>query len=313
MQVLVTGSRGLVGSVLMPALVKDGHAVIRLVRSRPAPSGSEVLWDPAAQTLDSAGLEGLDAVIHLAGEPIATGRWTLQKQSRIHDSRVQGTRLLCRALARMAHPPKIVLCASATGYYGSRGDEWLTEASEPGKGFLAEVCQAWEDAAKPLIQKGSRVVWLRFGMILSPSGGAMGRLLPLFKLGLGGRLGNGRQYMSWVAIDDAVGAILHALTQPLSGPLNVVSPQPVTNQVFTASLAGVLNRPAFFPAPAWALRLALGQMADALLLSSTRVEPKRLQDTAYEFQYPEIETALRSLITGSAVAVRRRKAHAPVA
>jgi uncharacterized protein (TIGR01777 family) len=301
MHVLVSGSHGLVGSALVSALTCQQNTVWRLVRSRPAFSGSDVLWDPQAQTLDAAGLEGLDAIVHLAGEPIAAGRWTLQKQTRIHDSRVLATRLLASAVSRLNRPPKVLICASAIGYYGDRSDEWLTEASTAGSGFLPEVCQAWESAAEPAVAKGLRVAWLRFGMILSPHGGALAKMLPIFRAGLGGPLGSGKQFVSWISIDDAVGVIRHALERPdISGPVNATSPAPITNRDFTAALGRVLRRPAVLPAPAFALRLAMGPMADALLLASARVRPQRLQETAYVFQDPEIEKTLRRLTSGAA-------------
>jgi uncharacterized protein (TIGR01777 family) len=297
MHVLVTGASGLVGSALVPLLIASGHAVTRLVRSTPRPGQAEIPWDPAARRIGTPALEGLDAVVHLAGESIAAGRWTAAKKARIRDSRVQGTTILCEALAQLVTPPKVLLCASAIGYYGDRGERILREESAPGTGFLAEVCQAWEAAAAPAVQRGVRVVYLRTGMVLSPAGGALAKMLIPFRLGLGGVVGTGKQYMSWIALDDMLGAMHHALiTETLHGPVNMVAPQPVTNQEFTKTLGKVLRRPTVFPLPAFVARLVFGEMADALLLASTRVAPARLQASGYTFQYPVLEEALRHLL-----------------
>jgi uncharacterized protein (TIGR01777 family) len=280
MNVLLTGSRGLVGSSLMPALAANGHRVTPLSHAQPWPE-----------------LPRPDAVVHLAGENIATGRWTAEKKARIRDSRVELTRRLCETVAKLSPPPRVVICASAVGFYGNRGDEVLREESAPGAGFLAEVCCDWETATKPAADAGIRVVHLRFGVVLSPAGGALAKMLTPFKLGLGGVLGDGRQWMSWIALDDAVGVIGHALADDaLHGPVNVVAPEPATNHDFTRTLARVLLRPAIFPVPAFALRLALGEMADALLLSSQRVEPARLIASGHRFRFPELEGALRHLL-----------------
>jgi uncharacterized protein (TIGR01777 family) len=238
----------------------------------------------------------LDAVVHLAGENLV-GRWTAEKKARIRDSRVQGTRLLCDALAQLVNPPKVLLCAAAIGYYGDRGENMVREDSAPGTGFLAEVCQAWEAAAAPVVQRGVRVVHLRLGVVLNPAGGALAQMLPPFRLGMGGVVGSGKQYISWIALDDVLGVMHHALrTETLGGPVNVVAPQPVTNYDFTKMLGKVLGRPTVMPMPAFAARLAFGEMADALLLASTRVVPVRLQASGYTFQYPELEGALRHLL-----------------
>jgi len=301
MKILISGSSGLVGRALVPHLTKGGHQVVRLVRAPPAPGEAAVFWDPDAGTLDAAPLEGFDAVIHLAGEGIAAGRWTEAKKARIRDSRVKGTALLAGRIERLSRPPGVLLCASAIGYYGDRGDEVLKEDSPPGKDFLAGVCQAWEAAADPAARIGVRVVRHRIGVILSPNGGALAKMLLPFKLGLGGRIGDGRQFMSWIAIDDVVGALDHALaTKLLRGPVNTVSPNPVTNAEFTATLGRVLRRPTIFPMPAFAARLAFGEMADALLLSSQRVVPERLMTSGYRFRYPDLEAALRHLLGRSA-------------
>jgi uncharacterized protein (TIGR01777 family) len=295
MRIAVTGSRGLVGSALLPFLASAGHSVTRLVRS--SPSGDDVFWDPAEGVRDHSRLEGVDAVVHLAGENIAAGRWTVRRKEEIRRSRVEGTRRLGESLAKLSHRPKVLVSASAIGFYGNRGDEILTEGSRPGSGFLVRVCQEWEAATDSASRAGIRVVCMRFGMILSPAGGALKKMLLPFRLGAGGRLGSGEQYVSWVAIDDTVGAIHHALrTESLQGPVNVVSSNPVTNAEFTRTLARVLSRPAILPVPASAARLVFGELADALLLGSQRVMPSRLQASGYRFQYPELEGGLRHLL-----------------
>ena len=295
LDVLVSGSRGLIGSALVPALEEGGHRVRRLVRSGGA-SGDAVRWDPSAGTIDAARLEGVDAVVHLAGESVQ-GRWTAAKKARIRDSRVQGTSLLARTLAGLPVPPRVMVSASASGYYGDRGNELLREESAPGSNFLAGVCREWEAAADPAREAGIRVVHTRAGIVLSPEGGALGPMLPVFKLGLGGKFGSGRQYWPWVAIDDVVGTILHALaTDSLSGPVNVVAPDPPTNAQFTKTLGRVLSRPTIFPLPAPAARLALGQVADELLLASQRLEPARLKESGYSYRRPELGGALRHLL-----------------
>ena len=305
MKILVTGATGLVGSALIQSLTSSGHSVVRLVRSQASPDRSDVRWDPNAGTIDKAGLEGLDAVVHLAGENIAEGRWNEEKKRRIRDSRVKGTRLLCETIAQLERPPKVLVSASAIGYYGDRGDEVLREDSKPGTDFLSDVCREWEAATEPAKQKGIRVVNLRIGVVLSSAGGALAKMLTPFQLGVGGKLGNGEQYISWITLDDLIGVIYYTLTNDaLSGPVNAVAPNPVTNLEFTKSLGRVLSRPTIFPMPAFAVRLAFGEVADALLLSSTRVQPARLQENGYQFKYPELEDGLRQVL-GKPVAKQR--------
>jgi uncharacterized protein (TIGR01777 family) len=297
-RVAVSGSTGLVGSEVVAFLSAAGHEVVRLVRRLPAPGEKAVRWDPGKGEVDAAGLEGLDAVIHLAGENVGSGRWTSSRKAAIRNSRVNGTRLLCDTLAGLARPPETLVCASAIGYYGDRGAEELTEESSAGAGFLAGVSRDWEAASAAAAGKGIRVVTLRIGMVVSPKGGALARMLPLFRAGLGGVLGSGKQYVSWVALDDLPRIILHVLRRgDLSGPVNAVAPRPVTNREFTETLGKVLSRPTLFPVPAFALRLAVGgEMADTLLLSSARVLPKRLLDTGFTFLSPELEPTLRRLL-----------------
>ena len=295
MDVLVSGSTGLIGSALVSALEEGGHRVRRLTRSGGS-SEDVVRWDPSAGEIDAGRIEGVDAVVHLAGENIA-GRWTDAKKARIRDSRVRGTRLLAETLARLPTPPAVMVSASAAGYYGDRGNELLSEESAPGDNFLAGVGQEWEAAADPAREAGVRVVNPRFGIVLSTEGGALGTTLPIFKLGVGGKIGSGRQYWSWIAIDDVVGAILHVLTKDsLEGPVNVTVPDPPTNSEYTSVLGHVLGRPTVFPLPAPAARIMLGQLADELLLASQRIEPARLKGTGYSYRYPELEGALRHLL-----------------
>jgi len=297
MKVLLSGSSGLVGSALIPVLTGGGHQVVRLVRSQPRDEVSEVHWDPEAGDIDAAGLKGVEAAVHLAGESIAAGRWTAAKKARILESRVKGTRLLAETLAELKRPPKVLVSASAVGYYGDRGEETLREESASGSAFLSDVCRQWEAATEPAAAAGIRVVNLRFGVMLSSVGGALPRLLTPFKLGVGGRLGSGKQFMSWIAIDDVIGAILHALgTETLRGAVNAVAPEPVTNREFTRTLGRVLGRPTVFPMPAFAARLAFGQTADELLLASQRVEPAKLLASGYLFRFPDVEAALRHLL-----------------
>ncbi len=296
MQIAVTGSHGLIGSALVPVLRAAGHRVIRLVRREPR-GDDEASWDPTHGLQDPARLEGLDGLVHLAGENIAAGRWTAARKAAIRQSRVEGTRRLAEDLTRLRRRPRVLLAASAVGYYGDRGEEVLREDSPPGHGFLAQVCREWEAAAEPAVRSGLRVVHLRFGMVLSPQGGALKKMLLPFRLGLGGAIGTGRQYTPWIAIEDVTGVIVHALsTGSLQGSVNVVAPSAVSNRDFSHTLARVLSRPAVATVPAAALRLLFGEMAEELLLASARVLPARLQESGYSFRFPELEDALRHLL-----------------
>lgn len=293
--VAVSGATGLVGSGLIESLRAQGHRARRIVRRDAA--GDDVLWNPAEGRIDAGALAGADAVVHLAGENISEGRWTDAKKRRIRDSRVEGTALLAQALAGLPEPPRTFACASAIGYYGNRGDEVMDETSPPGGGFLAETCVAWEAAAEPARAAGVRVVNMRIGVVLAREGGALPKMATPFKLGLGGPVGDGRQYMSWIAREDLIAAMEFVLSHPtLDGPVNLVAPEPVTNREFAHALGGALGRPALLPLPAFAARLLFGEMGDELLLSSTRVRPRRLLDAGFEFQHPTLEPTLRHLL-----------------
>jgi uncharacterized protein len=292
--VAVTGAGGLVGSALVSSLRASGHRVIPLVRRAPRAGEDALGWDPSSGSITPAA-PALDAVIHLAGESIMGLRWTAAKKQHIRESRTTATRLLVQTLVRLPKPPAVLISASAIGYYGTRGDEVLTEDSRPGTGFLADVAREWEAATAAAIAHGVRVVNPRIGVVLSTRGGALAKMLTPFRLGVGGVVGGGTQWMSWIALEDVVGAIQHALaTEALRGPVNAVAPGPVTNADFTRTLGRVLGRPALVPLPAFAARLAMGEMADALLLASQRVVPARLQASGYAFRHPSLEDALRS-------------------
>lgn len=294
MKILVSGSTGLIGTALVPALEAEGHTVNRLVRKEPT-SENQIFWNPGSK-MDASKIEGFDAVVHLAGESII-GRWNAEKKTKIRNSRVEGTTSLAKGLASLSNPPKTLVCASAIGYYGDRGNELLKEDSPPGTGFLPEVCKEWEDATAAASEKGIRVLNTRFGIVLSDKGGAVKNMLTPFKLGLGGKVGSGNQYYSWIAIDDVAEGIKHVLrNESLVGPVNFVSPNPVTNEEFTRILAKVVHRPALLPMPAFAARKVFGEMADALLLASAKVEPSKLLESHYPFQYPELEGALRNIL-----------------
>jgi uncharacterized protein len=297
LKILISGASGLVGEALCSFLSTQGHTVHTLVRHKQHLNPTQIFWNPDLDLLDSQSLEGFDAVIHLAGENIATGRWDARKKQAIEQSRIKGTALLANVLAGLQHKPSTFITASAIGFYGDRGAEIMEETSGPGLGFLPAVCQKWEQSSHVARQAGIRTVNMRLGIVLTPKGGALQKMLPPFLLGAGGPLGSGEQYMSWIALEDVVGAFHHAvLTETLSGPVNVVSPNPVTNAEFTQNLGRVLWRPAFLPAPALALRLLLGEMAEALLLASTRVRCNRLLDSGYRFTYPVLEPALRHML-----------------
>jgi uncharacterized protein (TIGR01777 family) len=301
MKVIVTGATGLVGRALIRSLLSEGHNVTRLVRGGAqafsAPGTRAVHWEPEKGSIDAKQLEGHDAAVHLAGESIADGRWSDEKKKRIRESRVVGTRLFAETLASLKEKPKVLVSSSAIGFYGSRGGEVLREESASGEDFLSEVCREWEKATLAASQAGIRVVHLRIGVVLSADGGALQKMLTPFKLGVGGRIGGGQQYMSWITLDDLVGVIKRALAdEQLRGPVNAVAPNAVTNEEFTKTLGHALGRPTIFPMPAFAARLAFGEMADALLLSSARVEPARLNETGHEFKHPTLEGALRHVL-----------------
>lgn len=297
MKILVSGSHGLVGSALVKSLVNDGHEVVRLVRHDRALGAFEIQWDIKQGRVDAQQLEGFDAVFHLAGESIASGRWTEAKKNAIRESRVLGTVLLSHTLARLSQPPSVFVSASAIGYYGNRGDEVLNENSVSGTDFLALVCLAWERATAEAADKGIRTVNARFGIILDPHGGALAKMLTPFRMGIGGRIGDGKQWMSWITLEDVVAGLKFMLLDKAAhGPVNFVAPKPVTNAEFTRTLGRVLARPTFFPVPAFGARLAFGEMADALLLSSQRVVPAVLEDKGFPFYWPTLEPALWHLL-----------------
>jgi hypothetical protein len=297
-RIAVTGASGLIGGALVRALAAAGHRVDRVGRRPPARGTTDIVWDPERGQLDARALQGVHGVVHLAGESVA-GRWTGAVKERIRRSRVEGTRLLVAALAGLAPRPRVLVAASAVGFYGDRGDEPLTEASPPGAGFLPEVCRAWEAATEPAREAGIRVVSLRIGLVLAAEGGALPPILRPFRLGLGGVVGSGNQYWSWIALADLVRVIEKALEDPaLAGPVNAVAPDPVTNRAFTRALGRVLRRPTPLPVPAAAVRLLLGEMGQALLLASARVLPRRLEAAGFRYRYPELEGALRAAVRG---------------
>ena len=294
--VIIAGASGLLGRSLAPFLETQGHRVSRLVR-RPARSAEEVSWNPARGELDAGALEGVDAIINLSGENVGGGRWTNVRREAIFKSRVDATRTLVDAMKRMLRKPEVLVSASAVGIYGDRGDESLTERSELGAGFLPDVCRAWESEAARAREIGVRTVILRLGVVLTPAGGVLAKLLPVFKAGLGGLLGGGHQWMSWIAIDDAVNAIHQAImASSWDGSWNVVSPEPVTNREFTLALALVLRRPARLAVPAWTLRALLGEMADGTILASGRVYPERLKAAGFDFRQSSLDAALRNVL-----------------
>ena len=296
MKIVISGASGLIGTQLVTSLKLSGHEVVQLVR-RSAAVG-QIMWDPKSGKLDPASLEGCDAVIHLSGAGIGDKRWSDAYRKEILDSRTQTTALLATTIASLQRKPSVFLSGSAIGIYGARGDEQLTETSAHGTGFLADVCEQWEAAAKPAIDAGVRTVFLRTGIVLSPKGGALKKLLPLFRLGVGGKFGNGKQWQSWISMDDEVASIIHLLTANVSGAVNLTAPQPVTNAEFTKVLARVVKRPAIVPVPTFAPKILLGgELADALLFTGQRVMPQALTASGYVFKHSTLESALRSLLT----------------
>jgi len=298
-RILVSGASGVLGSALVPSLKAGGVQIARLTRGNAVPQASgadeRIPWNPA-EPLPPQAVSGFDAVIHLAGEGIV-GRWTAAKKAHIRDSRVQGTLHVAQALAHAEQKPRVFVCASAIGFYGNRGDEPLREESPPGTGFLAQLCQEWENATRPASEAGIRTAQIRIGIALSPSGGALAKMLTPFKMGVGGIIGSGRQWMSWIDVQDLVGAIQHILkNDSLRGPVNLVAPKPVTNAEFTKTLARALSRPAIFPMPAFAVRLAFGEMGNEVLLGSQRVEPAKLANSGYVFRFPDLRTSLQRIL-----------------
>jgi uncharacterized protein (TIGR01777 family) len=295
-KIAITGATGLVGTKLATHLAAQSHEVLRVTRG--PKSDSTVHWDPEKNEIDAVPLEGCEAIVHLAGENIASRRWNAAQKNRIRESRVRGTNLLCQTLANLEFKPQVLISASATGFYGDRGDYECDETSACGTGFLPDVCVAWEAATEPAMHAGIRVVNLRTGLVLSRNGGALVKMLLPFQFGLGGVVGSGKQYWSWITLHDLVMAVDHCLkSEWLRGPVNAVAPNPVTNYEFTKTLGRVLRRPTIFPMPAFAARLALGEMADALLLASTRVVPKKLLESGFSFESPELEAGLRKVLT----------------
>lgn len=297
MKILITGASGLVGTAATNALRADGHIVGHFVRPGRTVAAGDVAWDPMAATIDLAAMEGADAILHLSGANVGGGRWTNNRKRILRSSRLGSTRVLIDAIAKLRQNPRAFLAASAIGYYGTRGDEELTEKSSNGHGFLAKLTRDWEAESLRAQEVVPRTVLLRFGVILSTRGGALPKMLTPFRFGVGGRLGSGRQWMSWVALEDVMGAIRAAVTdERLAGPVNVVAPKPVQNADFTRGLASAVRRPALFPAPAFMLRLVLGEMADEMLLASQRVRPEKLLAAGFKFQYEDLESALRAIV-----------------
>lgn len=296
MKVLVTGSHGLVGRELVTRLTGAGHFVVRLVRSNPDRARGDILWDPVTGHIERPNLAGIDAVVHLAGENIL-GLWTRRKRERIHKSRVVATEYLAEAVAGLAPRPKVMISASAIGYYGDQGEARLDENAKSGQGFLPQLCREWEDATAIARSSGIRVVNLRIGLVLTPRGAALAGMLPAFKAGLGGVLGNGRHYMSWITLDDLVESIVFCLEHPtLNGPVNATAPEPVTNREFTKTLGRILHRPTILPVPSLVLKLLPGNMAAETILASARVEPTKLQRAGFSFRHPALETALQEIL-----------------
>ncbi len=297
MEIAVSGASGLIGTVLRQQLGDSGHRVLRLVR-RPASGADEITWDPPSRTIDAASLEGVDAVVHLAGAGIGAKRWTDTYKQELVASRTIGTSLLATTIANLINPPRVFLSGSAVGFYGSRGDQRLTEKSGAGDSFLADLCVQWEAAVAPATDAGIRTALLRTGIVQTAAGGALAKQLPLFKIGLGGRFGAGTQYQSWISMDDEVGAIIHLLQTEVEGPVNLTAPNPATSAEFAKTLAKVLGRPSFMTVPAFAPRLILGrEMADALLFESQRVMPETLEACGYDFVHPTLESCLAAALS----------------
>lgn len=301
MRILMTGSSGLVGQALTQELEKRGHEVVPAIRPGSSPNQGDVVWDPANGVTDIYAMKGIEAVIHLAGENIASGRWSKARKERIRNSRVQGTEALCKSLALLPTPPRVFVTASAVGYYGDRGDERLVEDSTPGNSFLAEVARDWELATKPAEEAGMRVVKMRLGAVLTPEGGALKAMLPPFKLGVGGKMGPGSQYMAWITLRDATRAFALAVEDSsLVGPINTVAPSAITNAQFTKALGKALSRPTIFPLPKFMAKIVIGEMADELLLASMNVAPQVLEKAGFKFLDPDIDSALSSLLKSKA-------------
>jgi hypothetical protein len=296
MKVLVTGASGFIGTALVSALRQSGHEAIALVRRTPRPGAAEIQWDPGG-AIDGTKFSGADAVVHLAGESVASGRWNEQRKARILNSRVQGTQTIAASIARANPRPRVLVTASANGIYGDTGDKVVTEAEPAGTTFLAEVGRQWEQATRAASDAGIRTVMLRIGIVLSAQGGALARMLPPFRVGVGGRIGDGRQWMAWITVDDLIALFLHALkTESVRGAVNAVAPNPVTNADFTRALGAVLKRPTLFPVPAYVVRTVFGQMGEELLLSSNRAVPKAALASGFQFRYPEIRGALEHVL-----------------
>lgn len=296
-KIILSGASGLVGSHLLQSLTGQGQTTLQLTRKTPS-GPNQISWQPKAAmpVADPAALEGADAAIHLSGANLAAHRWTEAYKREMVASRVESTQALVRLFRQLRQPPRVLLCASATGFYGDRGDAVVTEASGQGKGFLVDLCAEWEAAADAAQEIGMRVIKLRFGVVLSPEDGALSKMLPIFRMGLGGKLSSGKQWMNWIALADVVHAIKFLMAQPENGPFNLVAPHPITNADFTQTLGRVLHRPAVVPVPAFALRLALGEIADEALLASTRALPERLLKTDFRFEFPALEGALRAML-----------------
>lgn len=295
MKIVLGGASGMIGSYLKELLRQRGDDVYALVRPQSAPAMNSISWCPAEGALNAAQLEGFGAVIHLGGTNVAGGPWTEKRKKAIRDSRIDSTKLLAEKLASLKDPPKVFVCASAIGIYGDRGDTLLDESSEPGSGFLEDVAKDWEAACEPAMQAGIRVVNVRIGIVLAQDGGALEKMLTPFKMGIGGKVGNGQQYMSWISLEDVVQSIIFCVdTASLKGPVNLVAPNPVTNEAFTKALGKVVHRPTILPVPRFAIKTLFGEMGDTLLLGSTRVEPKKLREAGYRFRHVNPENAIRS-------------------